>query len=155
MTMKQKGFTLLELIIVIIVIGVLAAIALPRYFQTLEFSRSSEALNSLSAVRRAIDRCATWNNGDYTNCLDLTQLDISDISASSGTHFSYGASMHTSFDPNCIMIYATRNTLDGGNTNDKVRLHYDISTGQTKTFGSGSFQPLGQYRYITHYCMGD
>ncbi|MBF0521831.1 MAG: prepilin-type N-terminal cleavage/methylation domain-containing protein [Candidatus Omnitrophica bacterium] len=88
--MKLKsGFTLLEIIIVIIIIGVLAAIALPRYFQTLEFSRSSEALNALSAVRRAMDRCASWNNGDYTNCYDFTNLDIPDPGAAGGAHFFY------------------------------------------------------------------
>ena len=47
---NKKGFTLLEIIIVIIIVGVLASLALPRFFSTVEYSRSTEALASLTSV---------------------------------------------------------------------------------------------------------
>ena len=40
---NKKGFTLLELIIVIIVIGILASIAMPRYMRVAERARVTEA----------------------------------------------------------------------------------------------------------------
>jgi prepilin-type N-terminal cleavage/methylation domain-containing protein len=49
----KKGFTLLELLIVIIIIGVLAVIALTQYKNLTERARSSEAKSIFSGVRTA------------------------------------------------------------------------------------------------------
>ena len=46
---SRTGFTLLELLIVIIILGVLAAIALPQYLRTVERGKSSEAMIHLGA----------------------------------------------------------------------------------------------------------
>lgn len=55
--MKQRtgvgAFTLLELLIVIIILGVLAALALPQYLRTVERGRSSEAIIHLGTIRIA------------------------------------------------------------------------------------------------------
>lgn len=49
----RKGFTLLELLIVVVVIGILASIAIPQFFRVAERARAAEAINILGAVRRA------------------------------------------------------------------------------------------------------
>ena len=48
----KKGFTLLELLIVVIIIGVLAALGLNQYSRTIEKSRSAEVKNMVGQIRQ-------------------------------------------------------------------------------------------------------
>jgi prepilin-type N-terminal cleavage/methylation domain-containing protein len=50
---KKRGFTVLELIIVIIITGVLASLAFPRYISMVERARTVEAIQTLAYVRDA------------------------------------------------------------------------------------------------------
>ncbi|MFH1094100.1 MAG: type II secretion system protein [Candidatus Omnitrophota bacterium] len=50
---KSAGFTLIELITVVVVIGILVTIALPNYARSVERSRCTFALNNLKAMRSA------------------------------------------------------------------------------------------------------
>jgi prepilin-type N-terminal cleavage/methylation domain-containing protein len=49
----KKAFTLLELLIVIVILGILASIALPRYSANLEKAREAEAKSTLNVIRQA------------------------------------------------------------------------------------------------------
>ena len=70
----QKGFTLVELAIVIVIIGVLASFGVPRFRDAVERSKAGEALNYLSAVRSAQERYHA-REGTYAD--DVTNLDVS------------------------------------------------------------------------------
>jgi len=60
-----KGFTLLEIIVVVVVIGILASLTIPQYMVAVERTKSSEGVTLLDAVRGAQLRYyQTW--GDYT-----------------------------------------------------------------------------------------
>ena len=50
--MKQKGFTLSELLIVIVILGVMGSVALPRYYKQKEKAVVAEAVSILSAIRQ-------------------------------------------------------------------------------------------------------
>lgn len=53
---SQHGFTLAELMIVVVVIGLLAAVALPTFMDAMRKSRRSEAFTALAGVQQAQER---------------------------------------------------------------------------------------------------
>ncbi len=66
--MVRSGFTLIELMMVIAMVGVLAAIAFPSYTEMVEKGRVAEAKSDISAMMQTIERYYVGNN-DYPNSL--------------------------------------------------------------------------------------
>jgi type IV pilus assembly protein PilE len=73
MAPPQRGFTIIELVIVMIVIGVLALVALPSFQESIRKSRRSEAFTALAAVQQAEERWRS-NNAQYTTSLSSLGL---------------------------------------------------------------------------------
>ena len=80
-TRKKKAFTLTELLVVVVVIGVLAAVALPKFSKVMETRKTTEAEQIMAAVRTEQEyRCAM----DKPYTADFSSLSQS-ISASEST----------------------------------------------------------------------
>lgn len=90
---NRAAFSLIELVIVVIIIGVLAAIAVPRLSRGTEGAGDSALAANLAELRKAIDRYAAEHGGNYpdddTIAQQLTQFtdDQGNISATrTGQH---------------------------------------------------------------------
>ncbi|MBC7665177.1 MAG: prepilin-type N-terminal cleavage/methylation domain-containing protein [Caulobacter sp.] len=66
---RVRGFTLIELIVVMAIVALLVSIAAPRYFRSIERARESTLRTSLNVMRDAIDQFES-DKGRYPDSLD-------------------------------------------------------------------------------------
>ncbi|WP_153109022.1 type IV pilin protein [Propionivibrio limicola] len=58
----QRGFTLIELMVTVVIIGILASIALPNYTEFMRKSRRSDGKAALLSISQALERYYTENS---------------------------------------------------------------------------------------------
>ena len=68
---NSKGFTLIELMIVIAIIGILAAVAIPNFMSARDKARRTSAKQSLGAIRKAMEMYAA--DHDFYPSIGITQ----------------------------------------------------------------------------------
>ncbi|MFW2371880.1 MAG: type IV pilin protein [Gammaproteobacteria bacterium] len=66
---KSQGFTLIELMITVVIIGILAAVAIPNYYQYMARTGRSDAAKGLDYLAACQERYY-WQNQTYTDELD-------------------------------------------------------------------------------------
>ena len=88
--MNKKGFTLIEMLVVVLIIGILAAVALPQYFKAVEKSRSTEALSVMGSISAAMERARLVSPTNvYPTTLETLDIEIAGQNGSTVTAGSW------------------------------------------------------------------
>ena len=71
---RQQGFTLIELMIVVIIIGILAAIALPNFVTLQNRAKEGSTKSNMHTVQLAAEDYGVQNQGVYAGTMDATHV---------------------------------------------------------------------------------
>lgn len=70
-SIKRRGFSLVELVIVVVILGIIGAIAIPRMSKGASGAGESALLSDLAALRNAIELYAAEHDGTYPTASDI------------------------------------------------------------------------------------
>jgi type IV pilus assembly protein PilE len=102
MQSKENGFTLIEVMIVVVIVGILTAIAFPSYQDSVSKSRRSDAQGALQGLAQAMERNYT-NEGTYAKADGDDDDEVTGAAA-------------------VPVIFATQSPLDGGTKYYNLRI---------------------------------
>ncbi|MDA1106963.1 MAG: type IV pilin protein [Proteobacteria bacterium] len=111
------GFTLIELMIVVAIVGILAAIAYPSYTDSVRKGRRAEAITALYQLQIAEEKWRA-NNVSYTSTLGTDGLGLPATSPASGTAY-YDIAIAGGADGTSFSATATAKST-GGQDQDKA-----------------------------------
>jgi len=121
---KNHGFTLVEILIVVVILGILAAIVIPQFSQASEEARLSSLKSNLQTMRSQIELYKIQHLETLPTVANFTTLmtEKTDIDGNTETTDDFGPYMRVV----PVNPYTNGNSIGADNTSDWV---YDASDG--------------------------
>jgi len=146
MVKTQKGFTLIELMIVIAIIGILAAVAVPQYGQYTKRAKFAEVISSTAAVKTAVSLCyqttnriQDCNGGAEGEPADDSVADVADIVSTLET--SAGVITATGGDPVDNKVYVLDPGVVAADNGDPIEWSLNETLSSCDDAGVGLCRP--------------
>jgi type IV pilus assembly protein PilA len=159
----EKGFTLVELMIVIVIVGILSSVALPNFLSQSNKAKGTEAKTQASALLKSA--ASLYSEGG----LNIIAVDIGDDTAGVANNTPAGvictgiggpADTTTNFDYKCattadidgatsaatdpgLTVFSTANANDSGITGNKVTMNVNFKTGIVTTVRDDTSKMFG------------
>ncbi|HEC69323.1 MAG TPA: prepilin-type N-terminal cleavage/methylation domain-containing protein [Candidatus Omnitrophica bacterium] len=110
----RKGFTLAEVIIVVVIIGILATLAVPKYIKAMERTRNKEAISMLKLIQQA-ERMYRLENNAYVACNNISACNNAlRLNLPAGGSWDYRViNVNNNSNPPRFTARAQRNGSDG------------------------------------------
>ncbi len=123
-TSRKKGFTLIEIIVTLVILGVLMAIAVPNYFLMVNKSKAAEVLMTLKDMKDKSLLCVLAHP-------DVFWPEINNLCAIPGSSQSVNyVSLAVNFlSINVVAVGATGNDANGLTSSDSIIILYDSHNG--------------------------
>ena len=137
---KKSGFTLVEILIVVVILGILAAIVIPQFTEASTEARTNSLCSDLQTMRSQIELYKIQHNDDFPGAGDANFVDsmtiYTDIDGAAATTQAPGAGVYGPYiqqmptnpftDLSDITEEAGSTNLGGGTTG----WHFNTTTGQ-------------------------
>ena len=140
----QQGFTLIELMIVVAIIGILAAIALPAYQDYIARSKVTEVMAALGAAKTSVS--------EYASSQGIVPPDAATAGVGLGANAKYlSALTYTTGAP--VKIEATVANVNSSLDTQRITMAGTLNTADnTMSWSCGVSGGTGNYKYVPANC---
>ena len=129
---NRRGFTLVELVVVVLILGILAAVAVPKLLKTTTRASENSLRQTLSVLRDAIERYSVANTGKLPGDLG-TEADLKADLKPYLRNFPKNP-----IKDSAIVSVQTTGALMTGTVNGSPGWRYDNKTGQILANSNGT-----------------